>query len=263
MLVPVAKFIRIVSDVEKTAPRTWKVSAIVVVLAGRPAERTVKNAWPFVFVWFKAHRRRNAFEAQLPDLLISLAASLKAGHSFKQGLQRQDPQTGRTESVVTHSKQLVVVDSEGRFRGYVDGTRPEELPRLENKIRALVAAGETAEAKEILDGLSDDLAKKPEIARAMAALEIAVAPTADTGPLEQRLAANPEDHEARFELAAAKMAAGDRDGAADDLLELIRDDREWNEGAARKRFLQLLEAQGLEDPWSSAQRRRLSAVLFT
>jgi putative thioredoxin len=59
------------------------------------------------------------------------------------------------------------------------------------------------------------------------------------------------------------MASGDRDGAADDLLELIRRDREWNEGAPRKRFLQLLEAQGLEDPWSSAQRRRLSSVLFT
>ena len=78
-----------------------------------------------------------------------------------------------------------------------------------------------------------------------------------------RLAANPDDHEARFELASAKMAAGDRDAAADGLLEIVQRDREWNDGAARKRFLQLLEAQGLEDPWSSAQRRRLSAVLFT
>jgi putative thioredoxin len=59
------------------------------------------------------------------------------------------------------------------------------------------------------------------------------------------------------------MAAGDRDGASDALLELIRRDREWNEGAARTRFLQLLEASGLEDPWAKAQRRRLSALLFT
>ena len=57
--------------------------------------------------------------------------------------------------------------------------------------------------------------------------------------------------------------ASDRDAAADELLEIIRRDREWNGGAARQRFLQLLEAQGLEDPWSAAQRRRLSAVLFT
>jgi putative thioredoxin len=107
------------------------------------------------------------------------------------------------------------------------------------------------------------LKKKAEIARAIAALELASAPAVDVGPLEARLAANADDHEARLDLAAAKMAAGDRDGAADDLLEIVRRDREWNEGAARARFLQLLEAQGLQDPWSSAQRRRLSALLFT
>jgi putative thioredoxin len=129
--------------------------------------------------------------------------------------------------------------------------------------RSLVAGGETGEAREILDALSDELAKKPEIARARAALEVASAPAVETGPLESRLAADPDDHEARFELAAARMASGDRDSAADALLEIVRRDREWNGGAARQRFLQLLEAQGLEDPWSSAQRRRLSAVLFT
>jgi putative thioredoxin len=59
------------------------------------------------------------------------------------------------------------------------------------------------------------------------------------------------------------MSAGDRNGAADALLDLIGRDRDWNEGAARQRFLQLLEAQGLADPWARAQRRRLSAVLFT
>ena len=85
----------------------------------------------------------------------------------------------------------------------------------------------------------------------------------DTAPLEAALAANPDDHDARFALAAAKMGAGDRDAAADALLEIIRRDKDWNDGAARQRFLQLLEAQGLEDPWSGAQRRRLSALLFT
>jgi putative thioredoxin len=138
--------------------------------------------------------------------------------------------------------------------------RPEVIGGL---ARALIAAGETDEAKALLDGVSDELAKAPEIGRARAALEMASAPAVDVGPLEQRLAADPDDHEARFELAAAKMAAGDRDGAADELLEIVQRDREWNDGAARKRFLQLLEAQGLEDPWSSAQRRRLSALLFT
>ena len=131
-------------------------------------------------------------------------------------------------------------------------------------IRALIAQGEIEEASAMLAGLPDDMAGKPELVRAQAAFDLASAtPAADTAAFEQRLAADPDDHEARFELASAKMATGDRDGAADALLEIIRREREWNEGAARKRFLQLLEAQGLEDPWSSAQRRRLSALLFT
>jgi len=128
--------------------------------------------------------------------------------------------------------------------------------------RSLIAAGEIAEAGLLLGELPPELAGKPEIARARAALEVASAPTADTSAFEVRLASNPDDHEARFELALAKMAS-DRDAAADALLEIIRRDREWNAGAARQRFLQLLEAQGLEDPWSAAQRRRLSSVLFT
>ena len=140
---------------------------------------------------------------------------------------------------------------------------PDNVEVIGGLARALIAAGEQDEAKALIDGLSEDLKKKPEIARASAALEVASAPKIDTAPLEKRLAANPNDHEARFELAAARMAAGDRDAAADALLELIRREREWNDNAARKRFLQLLEAQGLEDPWSARQRRRLSALLFT
>ena len=58
------------------------------------------------------------------------------------------------------------------------------------------------------------------------------------------------------------MASGARDEAADQLLEITRRDREWKEGAARTRLLQLLEAVGLQDPWAAAQRRRLSDILF-
>jgi putative thioredoxin len=140
---------------------------------------------------------------------------------------------------------------------------PENPAVIGGLARALIAAGQTEEARALLEGLPDDLKKKPDISRASAALEVASTPAADTGPFESRLATNPDDHEARFEIAAANMAAGNRDRAADELLEIVKRDREWNDGAARQRFLQLLEAQGLEDPWSRAQRRRLSALLFT
>lgn len=140
---------------------------------------------------------------------------------------------------------------------------PDNPATIGGLARALIATGETDQARSLLGEVAAEIAGKPEIARAKAALEVAsAAPVADTRALEKRLEANPDDNEARFELASAKMAA-DRDLAADALLEIIRRDREWNGGAARQRFLQLLEAQGLEDPWSSAQRRRLSAVLFT
>ena len=140
---------------------------------------------------------------------------------------------------------------------------PDNVEAIGGLARALIAAGDTQDARQILDALPEDAAKKPEISRARAALEVASAPAVDTSALESRLAANPDDHEARFELAAARMADGNRDAAAGALLQIIAADRDWNEGAARQKFLQLLEAQGLEDPWSSAQRRRLSAVLFT
>jgi putative thioredoxin len=140
---------------------------------------------------------------------------------------------------------------------------PDNPAVLGGLVRALIAAGEVAEAREILDSVPHDLASKPEVARARASLEVASAAPADSSALEAKLAANPEDLNVRFELASALMASGDRDGAADRLLEIIHRDRDWNDGAARQRFLQLLEAQGLADPWSSAQRRRLSSVLFT
>ena len=198
-------------------------------------------------------------EGQLKKVLDQLLAQLKIEAEGATPQAEIEPLIAMGEQVLADGDAPRAV---GIFRQVRD-MAAENAEVIGGLARALIATGETAEAREILDGLPDELAKKPEIARAKAALEVASTPAVDTAPLEARLTASPDDHEARFELASAKMAAGDRDGAADALLELIRRDREWNEGAARQRFLQLLEAQGLEDPWSSAQRRRLSAVLFT
>ena len=149
------------------------------------------------------------------------------------------------------------------FRQIVD-MAPDHEEAVGGLVRSLVASGEIDDARGILETLSPDLEAKPAIARARAALELAAnAPSADYRGLEARAEANPDDLEARFELAGAKAAAGDRDGAAEALLAIVARDREWNEGAARQRFLQLLEAEGLADPWSREQRRRLSALLFT
>jgi putative thioredoxin len=198
-------------------------------------------------------------EGQLTRVLDQLLAQLKIEPEGATPEAEIEPLVAMGEQVLAEGDSPRAVNI---FRQVRD-MAPEHPAVIGGLVRALLASGEIGEAREILDGLPADLAGKAEVARANAALELASAPKVDTGPFEQRLAADPDDHEARFELAGAKMAAGERDAAADALLEIVRRERDWNDGAARKRFLQLLEAQGLEDPWSGAQRRRLSAVLFT
>jgi putative thioredoxin len=129
-------------------------------------------------------------------------------------------------------------------------------------VRALVAMGKTAEADEMLAQIPEDVAKDPAIVRARSALDLAGAEQVDVAPLEAKVAAAPDDHAARLELATALMGGDRRDDAADHLLAIIEADRDWNEGEARQKLLQLFEVVGLEDPWVAAQRRRLSAILF-
>jgi putative thioredoxin len=198
-------------------------------------------------------------EGQIKKALDQLLAQLKIEGEGTAAEAEIEPLIAMAEEMLEGGDSARAINIFQQIRDMAPD-KPEVIGGL---ARAQIAAGQIDEARATLDDLPEDLAKKPEIARARAALEVASAPKVDVGPLEARLAADPDDHDARFEIASAKMAEGDRDGAAEELLEIVRRDREWNEGAARKRFLQLLEAQGLEDPWSSAQRRLLSALLFT
>ena len=131
-------------------------------------------------------------------------------------------------------------------------------------VRALVATGQLDEASDWLANLDPAIAKDPAITRAQAALALAQSapPVADLSPLLAAVEANPDDLAARFALANGQMAANDRDAAADTFLGIIATERDWNEGAARTQLLKLFEVVGLEDPWVSGQRRRLSAILF-
>jgi putative thioredoxin len=199
-------------------------------------------------------------EGQIKKAVDQLLAQLKIEPEGAVPQAEIEPLVAMAEQVLAEGDAARAVNI---FRQVKD-MAPDHPEVIGGLVRALVAADEAPEARQILESLPDELANKPEIARARAALEVASAgPAGDTAEVEARLLSNPDDHEARFELASARMASGDRDAAADALLEIVRRDRDWNGGAARQRFLQLLEAQGLEDPWSSTQRRRLSALLFT
>jgi putative thioredoxin len=198
-------------------------------------------------------------EGQLTKALDQLLAQLKIAPEGAAPQAEIEPLVAMGEQVLADGDPARAVSI---FR-QVQDMAPDHPEVVGGLARALIAADALDKARALLDELSEEMAAKPPITRARAALEVAAVPPADTAAFEARLAANPDDHEARFELAGALMAAGNRDAAADSLLELIARDRDWNEGAARQRFLQLLEAQGLEDPWSGVQRRRLSAILFT
>lgn len=188
---------------------------------------------------------------------------------------RQLPIQGEAQSLAADIAPLIEMgeqvlaegDAERAFAifGQIAEMAPEDSQVISGQVRALVALGNTAEAEALMATLTPEQAKDSAIQRAQAALVLAkeAQPVDDLAGLVARVAADPDDHEARFELAGGQMAAGDREGAADSLLEIIRRDRAWNDGAARQRLLTLFEVVGLEDPWVSAQRRRLSAVLFT
>jgi putative thioredoxin len=144
---------------------------------------------------------------------------------------------------------------------------PGDAKALGGLAKLQVAAGQLKEARALLETAPPAPAGKdqePAVAAAWAALRLAeqASSVGELAPLEQAVAANPDDHKARFDLAVALSGKGDRAGAADQLIEIIRRDRKWNDEAARKQLLQLFEAWGLMDPASVAARRKLSAIWF-
>lgn len=188
---------------------------------------------------------------------------------------RQLPIQGEADKIHEDIAPLIALGEEALEAGDVERTlsvfgqliemAPDDAEVIGGLARAMVKAGQVDEAEALLAEIPPEKAKEAPITRAQSAVALAreAAPVDDLDPLRAKVAANPDDHDARFELAGGLMAAGDRDGAADNLLEIVARDATWNEGAARQRLLKLLEVVGLEDPWVREQRRRLSALLFT
>ncbi len=151
----------------------------------------------------------------------------------------------------------------GIFAQIID-LAPENPAAHSGLVRSLVAAGMVAEAEAALGTLPEGLANDPEIARARTGLELLKNRPDDSALAGLRAAAaeRPADMEAQIAFAEAAFAAGDRDAAAEALLKMVTADAAWNEGAAKAKLLQIFEAVGLEDPWVSATRRKLSLILF-
>jgi putative thioredoxin len=141
---------------------------------------------------------------------------------------------------------------------------PNSAEALAGVLRLRVARGEVAAAREMLDNLPPELANAPAITAARSAVDLAEQGPApgSVAELEARLARDPNDHQARFDLAAALYAEGRLEPAVDQLLDLVKRSREWNDQAARKQLLKLFDALGPTHPLTVAGRRRLSSLLF-
>lgn len=131
--------------------------------------------------------------------------------------------------------------------------------------KLLIAAGETGQARAILAAVGAEGERDPAVIAARAALHLAeqAASVGDSLELMEKIAANPNDHQARFDLALFLNSQNRREAAANELVEIVRRDRSWNDDAARKQLLQFFEAWGPMDPATIHARRKLSALLFS
>jgi putative thioredoxin len=142
---------------------------------------------------------------------------------------------------------------------------PESPEGWGGLIRALLAMGDEAQAQDALAQVPAKIAEHAEVAGARSALALAAEgrrAAGQIGNFVRRLEADPNDHEARYEMAAALNASGSRAEAADALLEIVKRDRAWREDGARQQLLKFFEAWGFDDPATMAARRKLSALLF-
>jgi putative thioredoxin len=142
---------------------------------------------------------------------------------------------------------------------------PDNMDALAGLADLFFEAGETDKASGLLAGVPADKADLPAIAALRAKIAIAeqVKELGDPAELERRLAADPKDHQARFDLAMIENAMGRREEAADNLLAIVRADRTWKDDGARAQLLQFFEAWGITDEATLSARRKLSSLLFS
>jgi len=208
-------------------------------------------------------------ESQLKQVLDQLLGQLPVQAGAADGAAPQGPTPEEIAQFVAMGEQALAEGDAQRAAGVfaqVTEFDPKNAAASAGLVKALIALEQIEEAGQVLAALEadPDLAKDSAIAAAKSALEL-VGTQVDDGELASLRAAAqaaPDDMDAQFAFAEAAFAGGDRDAAADTLLALVEADREWNDGAARAKLLQIFEATGLEDPWVVTTRRRLSKILF-
>lgn len=144
------------------------------------------------------------------------------------------------------------------------GEEPTNAAAYGGLARSHLAMNEVEQAEALLNNVPTEMANAPEIEAARAQLELALQ-AADAGPvaeLRAAVAADPDNLQARFDLAKALHAEGEIEVAVDELLDIFRRDREWNDGAAKAQLFTIFEALKPQDPIALNGRRKLSSMIF-
>ncbi|MFN3233014.1 MAG: thioredoxin [Alphaproteobacteria bacterium] len=213
---------------------------------------------PAVFA-FKDGQPVDGFMGALPESQLKEFVERISGDAVP-----QSPVEQMLEAAQAALAQGDLVNAEAAFR-QVNAAEPENLVAVAGVIQCRIGAEDVEGAKVIFDALDEEAQASGELAAAKAALHLAeqAGEAGDVAELRAAVDANPDDHQARFDLSAALLGAGRNEEAGAELLEIIRRDREWNDDAAREQLLTLFEAWGHADPLTLSTRKKLSRMLFS
>jgi putative thioredoxin len=207
---------------------------------------------------FDQGRPIDGFMGAIPESQIKLFVDRLAGADMSAEIEPLLSQAAES---------LKLGDIGGAAQGYTAVLQldPENVKAIAGMARVALTAGDPEQAREILGHVPEDKANDPEVASVRTALDFAgkANGAGEDDELGQKVAANPDDWQARYDYAEALSARGDFQGAADQLLTIIEKERDWNEGAARTQLLKIFEAAGPASDVAKQGRRRLSAILFS
>jgi len=215
---------------------------------------------PTVYAFFKG-QPVDGFQGALPQSEIKAFVDrvVKAGGGEAPGDTLADAVAAAEEMLAEGA----ATDAAQTFAAILEED-PMNAPAYGGMVRSHIAMGALDQAEALLNGAPIEISKAPELEAAHAQLQLAHQ-AADAGPvaeLTEKVEANPDDHQARFDLAQALYAHDDAEAAVDHLLELFRRDREWNEGAAKTQLFTIFEALKPNDPVVLNGRRKLSSMIF-
>jgi putative thioredoxin len=208
---------------------------------------------------FKDGQPVDAFMGSVPESQIN---------AFIDKLGAGDPAADAIADAMEQAQAMVdagAIRDAAQIYGAILQQEPDHAAAAGSLAGLLLDAGQPDQARKIIARIPEDKRSAPEIAAVEARLALMekLANLGDPAELEARLASNPKDFEARFDLAMIRNAADDRDGAADHLLAIMKADRTWREDGARKQLLEFFDAWGPADPATLSARRRLSSLLFS